>query len=142
MNKLQGEAKELFLGIKQFVKQYSKEELPTVIVAPTFLSIPAVESQRCDCGCRDLLFTAAQNCYFEQSGAYTGEVSVEMVKDAGCEYVIIGHSERRQYFGETNELIVTGKQRNIYRKRRNMNEYIGKQPAERINNFEIGCCPF
>ncbi|MBP7211924.1 triose-phosphate isomerase [bacterium] len=105
MNKLQGEAKELFLGIKQFVKQYSKEELPTVIVAPTFLSIPAVESQRCDCGCRDLLFTAAQNCYFEQSGAYTGEVSVEMVKDAGCEYVIIGHSERRQYFGETNELI-------------------------------------
>src|SRR5574344_2706061 len=105
MNKLQGEAKELFAGIKSFVKQYSKEELPTVIVAPTFLSIPSVESERCDCGCRELLFTAAQNCYFEPSGAYTGEVSAEMVKDAGCEYVIIGHSERRQYFGETNEMI-------------------------------------
>src|SRR5574344_2978858 len=105
MNKLQGEAKELFAGIKSFVKQYSKEELPTVIVAPTFLSLPAVESQRCNCGCRELLFTAAQNCHFEQSGAYTGEVSVDMVKDAGCEYVIIGHSERRQYFSETDEMI-------------------------------------
>lgn len=47
----------------------------------------------------------AQNCYFEQSGAYTGEVSASMLKDVGCEYVIIGHSERRQYFSETNEII-------------------------------------
>lgn len=105
MNKLQGEAKELFNGIKAFVKQYSADQLPIVVVAPTATSIAAVESQRCDCGCRNLIFTAAQNCHWEQSGAYTGEISVDMAKDAGCEYVIIGHSERRQYFSETDEMI-------------------------------------
>lgn len=105
MNLLQSEAKELFSGIKSFVKQYSAEQLPIVVVAPTFTSIAAVESLRCDCGCRNLLFTSAQNCNWEKSGAYTGEISVEMIKDAGCEYVIIGHSERRQYFLETDEMI-------------------------------------
>lgn len=105
MNKLQSEAKELFSEIKSFVKQFSADQLPVVVVAPTFTSIAAVESLRCDCGCRNVLFTAGQNCYFEKSGAFTGEISVEMLKDAGCEYVIIGHSERRQYFSESNELI-------------------------------------
>ncbi|MDX1607623.1 MAG: triose-phosphate isomerase [Candidatus Spechtbacterales bacterium] len=47
----------------------------------------------------------AQNCYFEDSGAYTGEVSAKMLKDIGCKYVIIGHSERRKYFREDSELI-------------------------------------
>ena len=46
---------------------------------------------------------AAQNIFFEEKGAYTGEVAPGMVKDAGCEYVIIGHSERRKYFHETDE---------------------------------------
>jgi len=44
----------------------------------------------------------AQNCYEKESGAYTGELSAAMVKAAGCSYVILGHSERREYFGETN----------------------------------------
>lgn len=47
----------------------------------------------------------AQNMHWELNGAYTGELSPEMLKDVGCEYVIIGHSERRQYFGETNETV-------------------------------------
>lgn len=47
----------------------------------------------------------AQNCYFEKKGAFTGEVSAAMLKEAGCSYVILGHSERRQYFKETNEFI-------------------------------------
>lgn len=47
----------------------------------------------------------AQNCFWEQSGAYTGEVSPAMLKDLGCDYVIIGHSERKKHFGETNEII-------------------------------------
>ncbi|OGF50267.1 MAG: triose-phosphate isomerase, partial [Candidatus Firestonebacteria bacterium RIFOXYA2_FULL_40_8] len=47
----------------------------------------------------------AQNCYFEKKGAFTGEVSPSMLKEAGCAYVILGHSERRQYFKETNEFI-------------------------------------
>jgi triosephosphate isomerase len=45
----------------------------------------------------------AQNMYFEESGAYTGETSPAMLEDLGCQYVILGHSERRQYFGETDE---------------------------------------
>lgn len=105
MNLLQDQAKELMFGIKSFVKEYSPEQLPVVVVAPTFTSIAAAESVKCDCGCRNVLFTAAQNCHWEEKGAYTGEISVEMIKDAGCKYVIIGHSERRQYFSETDEMI-------------------------------------
>lgn len=48
---------------------------------------------------------AAQNCHQERNGAYTGEVSVEMLKSFGCDYCIVGHSERRQYFGETDRYI-------------------------------------
>ena len=51
------------------------------------------------------LLVAAENCHFKDSGAYTGEVSVEMLKDIGVEWVILGHSERRQYFGETDETV-------------------------------------
>jgi triosephosphate isomerase len=47
----------------------------------------------------------AQDCYWQDEGAFTGEVSPRMVKDTGCQYVIIGHSERRQFFGETNETV-------------------------------------
>ena len=48
---------------------------------------------------------AAQNCHWEPQGAYTGELSTEMIKEIGCSHVIIGHSERRQYFGETDETV-------------------------------------
>ncbi len=48
----------------------------------------------------------AQNCFWEKEGAYTGEVAAPMVKAAGCSHVIIGHSERRQYFGETDETVL------------------------------------
>lgn len=51
------------------------------------------------------LLVAAENCHFKDSGAYTGEVSVEMLKEIGIEWVILGHSERRQYFGETDETV-------------------------------------
>jgi triosephosphate isomerase len=47
----------------------------------------------------------AQNCYFELKGAFTGEVSAPMLVSAGCQYVILGHSERRQYFGETDAVV-------------------------------------
>jgi triosephosphate isomerase len=51
------------------------------------------------------LLVAAENCHFEDNGAFTGEVSVEMLKEIGVEWVILGHSERRQYFGETDETV-------------------------------------
>lgn len=47
----------------------------------------------------------AEDCYWEESGAFTGEVSPSLIKDTGCKFVIIGHSERRQFFGETNETV-------------------------------------
>ena len=50
-------------------------------------------------------FTAAQNCYFQKAGAYTGEVSAEMLTSIGTDYVIIGHSERREYFNENNQML-------------------------------------
>lgn len=52
------------------------------------------------------LITGAQNAYSEENGAYTGEVSVSMVKEAGAEYLMVGHSERRQYFNESDEMLL------------------------------------
>ena len=70
-------------------------------VAPPFTALAAVK-QALE-GSRIELF--AQNCHFEKQGAFTGEVSAAMLRDAGCQGVILGHSERRQYFFETDELI-------------------------------------
>ena len=76
----------------------SKIQDVEVMIAPTFLSLPlvaaSIEGTRIKIG--------AQNLYFEKQGAFTGEVSAAMIKAAGAEYVIIGHSERRLYFEETD----------------------------------------
>ena len=72
-----------------------------VILTPPFLHLSAVESIVKD----SKLDIAAQNCHFENSGAYTGEVSPKMLADFGLNYVILGHSERRSYFGETAEIL-------------------------------------
>ncbi len=56
---------------------------------------------------KESLYLGSQNCADKESGAYTGEVSVGMIKSAGATYVILGHSERRAYYGETNELLAT-----------------------------------
>ncbi|MBE7713306.1 MAG: triose-phosphate isomerase [Cyanobacteria bacterium SIG26] len=106
MNLLQSEAKSLYEGIKSFVSNYNASQLPTVVIAPVFTSLSQVSPIACDCGCKGYkLSIAGQNCHWESSGAYTGEISVEMLADAGCSYVIIGHSERRQYFSESDEMI-------------------------------------
>ena len=106
MNMLSSDAKALFEGIKSKWSETSATIMPQVIIAPTFTSLWAVSSVKCSCGCGcDKIAIAGQNCHWETSGAYTGEISVEMLADAGCSYVIIGHSERRQYFSETDEMI-------------------------------------
>jgi len=73
-----------------------------IMIAPTALSLPLV-AQALGQNCQVRL--GAQNIYPGKEGAFTGEVSGEMIRDAGADYVIIGHSERRQYFGETDESV-------------------------------------
>ena len=73
-----------------------------IMIAPTALSLPLVAAAL-DKNCQVRL--GAQNIYPGKEGAFTGEVTGEMIKDAGADYVIIGHSERRQYFGETDEIV-------------------------------------
>ncbi|MCK5542808.1 MAG: triose-phosphate isomerase [Desulfobacterales bacterium] len=72
-----------------------------IMIAPTHLSLPLVTQKLLGTNVK----VGAQNLYFEQEGAFTGEVSAEMIKDTGAEYVLIGHSERRQFFGETDESV-------------------------------------
>lgn len=72
-----------------------------IVVCPTFTSLYAVTEELANTG----IMLGAQNMHWEKQGAYTGEISAEMLKEIGCEYVIIGHSERRQYFAETDETV-------------------------------------
>ncbi|PKN02029.1 MAG: triose-phosphate isomerase [Elusimicrobia bacterium HGW-Elusimicrobia-1] len=72
-----------------------------VVVCPPFTAL-AIVSQSIK---KSALKLGAQNLHWEKEGAYTGEVSAKMIVDAGCYYVIIGHSERRQYFGETDDTV-------------------------------------
>jgi triosephosphate isomerase (TIM) len=69
-----------------------------IVLAPTFTAVhAAAEAAR-----NSNIAIAAQDCYWEREGAFTGEVSAQMVREAGAEYVIVGHSERRTHFGETD----------------------------------------
>jgi len=98
MYKTVPEAVALVEGLKEKV---GDNETVEVVVAPPFTALTAVR-QALE-GSRILL--AAQNLHHEKEGAFTGEVSPEMVRDTGCRYVILGHSERRQIFGESNETV-------------------------------------
>ena len=73
----------------------------TVVVAPPFTAVHAA----CEAARNSSVAIAAQNMYWEREGAFTGEISAGMIKEAGADYVIIGHSERRTLFGETDETV-------------------------------------
>ncbi len=79
---------------------YNVEEVEAVL-CPPFTSLSDVGEIVVNSNIK----LGAQDCYWEKEGAFTGEVSCGMLKSVGCEYVIIGHSERRQFFGETNEIV-------------------------------------
>ena len=70
-----------------------------IVVCPPFTALTAIKMALAGTSIK----LGAQNLNWEKQGAFTGEVSAPMLKDVGCEYVIIGHSERRQYFAETDE---------------------------------------
>lgn len=79
----------------------TSEDGVEVLVCPPYPYLAAVGSSVAGSGVK----VGAQDVYFEAGGAFTGEVSVEMLKDVGCSYVILGHSERRHVIGETDEII-------------------------------------
>ena len=88
--------------VKAMMRKYrGKELLPKVVICPGFLAINELNKTLS----RSRMQLGAQDTFWENDGAHTGSVSPKMLKDAGCKYVIIGHSERRQELGETNTMI-------------------------------------
>ncbi|MDL2301244.1 triose-phosphate isomerase [Lachnospiraceae bacterium OttesenSCG-928-D06] len=97
MNMTPSKAVELVNTLKPLV---ANDAVDVVFCVPAIDIIPVMEAAK-----GSNIKVGAENMYYEESGAYTGEISPEMLTDAGVEYVIIGHSERREYFGETDEII-------------------------------------
>ena len=86
---------------KEFLPKVASNSACDIALGAPFTALSAL-AQACK---GSNVAVSAQDCYWEENGAFTGEVAVPMIKDAGCAYVIIGHSERRQFFGETNETV-------------------------------------
>jgi len=98
MHKTTGEAQALAQAIRGGV---TDPQGPDVVLCPPFTALAVVGAAVAG----SLVALGAQDLHWESKGAFTGEVSAEMLLDAGCRYVIVGHSERRAYFGETNEMV-------------------------------------
>ena len=97
MNMTPTEAVALVQTLKPLV---ANEEVDVVFCVPAIDIIPAMEAAK-----GSNINIGAENMYYEDKGAYTGEISPAMLKDAGVKYVVIGHSERREYFAETDETV-------------------------------------
>jgi len=98
MNKTTTEAIDLANGLKR--ELYKIDEI-SIVICPPFTAIDEVAEVVYESN----IGLGAQNMHWEDAGAFTGEVSAPMLKELGCGYVILGHSERRQYFHETNETV-------------------------------------
>jgi triosephosphate isomerase len=101
MNTLQSEGKTLVANLLSTLPALSESR--QVVIAPPFTQLVSVSAQLQG---HAHIYASAQNCATEKSGAYTGEISATMVKDSGASYVIVGHSERREYYKEDNATLV------------------------------------
>lgn len=99
MHRTVAESLELATAVRNAVGPVTHRHDIEVAVAPVFTALHAVGERIVG----SQVALAAQNCHWEAKGAFTGEVAVGMLKDVGCRFVILGHSERRQHFGETDE---------------------------------------
>ena len=97
MNMTPSEAVELVNTLKPLV---ANEEVDVVFCVPAIDIVPVVEAVK-----GTNIQVGAENMYFEEKGAFTGEISPAMLTDAGVKYVVLGHSERREYFAETSETV-------------------------------------
>ena len=97
MNKTPSEAVALINELKRLVQN---EDVDVVFCVPAISIVPAMEAAK-----GTNINIGAENMYFEESGAYTGEIAPNMLTDVGVKYVIIGHSERRMYFNESNTVL-------------------------------------
>src|SRR2546430_8023595 len=106
MHKTIPEAVELVERLADLLKKSPPTNV-TIVIAPPFTALQSVASTLASHGLSRTtpILLAAQDMHWEDSGAYTGEVSPLMLKDLGCRYVITGHSERRRFFGETDTLV-------------------------------------
>lgn len=85
---------------KEMKDKMSSDEVTVIFCVPFVDLYPVMEELK-----GSSIHVAAQNMHFEDNGAYTGEISAPMLKEMGVEYVVLGHSERREYFGETDETV-------------------------------------
>lgn len=102
MNKTFAEGVELAREINNYVRYNGGNKGVTIILGPPFILLAKVADNVTE----SFISVSAQNCAAEKSGAYTGEISADMVASTGAKYVIIGHSERRSYYGETSPVLV------------------------------------
>ena len=86
--------------VKDLIPVVKNDDVDVVFCVPAIDIIPVIEAAK-----GTNIEVGAENLYFEEKGAYTGEISPDMLTDAGVKYVIIGHSERREYFAETDETV-------------------------------------
>ncbi len=100
MNKGLIESAKFAEEIKSFVDK-NKNINCDIVICPPFIAIDTVYKKTNGTDIK----IGGQNCHYESNGAFTGEISCSMLKSCGCKYVIIGHSERRQFFHETNEIV-------------------------------------
>ena len=88
--------------IEEFENLIGGSSAVDIVLSPTFVSLPSAKEALANSETTQL---AAQNCHFEEKGAFTGEISIGMLQEIGVDYVIIGHSERRTLFGEDDAMI-------------------------------------
>ena len=94
-------AEETRAFMKEFIPLVKDANNVDIVIAPPFTSIYAAAELLASSS----IHLAAQNLFYEEKGAYTGEIAPSMLTDAGCSHAIVGHSERRQYFKETDEIL-------------------------------------